>query len=613
MNSLGFGRANSAIAGLSILVAAGLAPGQPAMAASARPLLCDDSLRSVFQADSQTQVVLVKPFKKGAPVAITEPVTPITPKAAADLCLVKLIVSPGNPGPEGAPSTSPGIGIEVWLPTPKAWNGRIHNIGGRGGYDGGLHASSSAIGWPYAATTAGSEGAVSSSTDSGHAPIDGSWAMNPDGTPNRQGWVDFSHRAQHEVAVKSKALARAYYGHPHSYAYYEGISTGGRHGYKIAQQYPDDYDGIIASLPTIYFQQWALTNFYRNLVIERDLGGVPLTEEQQDLVSNAAIGACDMVGGKHMGYIIDNAACRYDPTQDRAILCKADGGSNMPPHCVSKLQANAVNKFWYGITIDGSVPAPADDNGVDVALSGKQRWYGFGRGTSLYLAYFTKLNQDMIRLLSGSKQGASASGRSAGAGTNADMLALALQNPTLASPSFRNASGDGQELWKGVSYEQLANAVDRGVALDPVFGGVSSADPDLSAFKASGGKFLSWHGWNDESIPVQHTMRYYDDVMRTMGGQAKVEDFFKLYIIPGGGHGSPHGTSNLDAHPPAVAAGQLYALMIDWVEKGVEPKAFEFATPANSPVKRTAPACAYPRLTTYVSGDPDIAASYTCR
>ena len=296
MNSLGFGRANTVIAGLSILVAAGLAASQPAMAASVRPLACDDSLRSVFQADSQTQVVLVRPFKKGAPISITEPVTPITPTAAADLCLVKLVVGPGNPGPSGAPSTSPGIGIEVWLPSPKDWNGRIHNIGGRGGYDGGEHASATTIGWPYAATTAGSEGAVSSSTDSGHAPTDGSWAMNPDGTPNRQGWIDFSHRAQHEVAVKSKALARAYYGRPHSYAYYEGISTGGRHGYKIAQQYPDDYDGIIASLPTIYFQQWALTNFYRNLAIERDLGGVPLTEEQQDLVSNAAIAACEAKG-----------------------------------------------------------------------------------------------------------------------------------------------------------------------------------------------------------------------------------------------------------------------------------------------------------------------------
>jgi hypothetical protein len=42
-----------------------------------------------------------------------------------------------------------------------------------------------------------------------------------------------------------------------------------------------------------------------------------------DLVSNAAIRAGDMLGGQHMGYIVDNAACNYDPTKDPEIpvLC----------------------------------------------------------------------------------------------------------------------------------------------------------------------------------------------------------------------------------------------------------------------------------------------------
>ena len=40
--------------------------------------------------------------------------------------------SRGNPGPAGAPSTSAGIGIEVWLPAKAAWNNRIHALGGGG-------------------------------------------------------------------------------------------------------------------------------------------------------------------------------------------------------------------------------------------------------------------------------------------------------------------------------------------------------------------------------------------------------------------------------------------------------------------------------------------------
>lgn len=585
----------------------------PAATPHSRGPQCDSRLGKAFKSDKLTTVVLVKAFHKGDPLVISEPITPmLTGVAANDLCLVKLLVGPGNPGPADAPSTSKGIGIEVWLPARANWNGRLHNIGGRGGYDGGTQGSAREVGWPYAAATAGNEGAISASTDSGHVPTDGSWAMLPDGTPNRQLWIDFAHRAQHEMALKTKALAQHYYGRLPRYSYYEGASTGGRHGYKLAQQYPDDYDGIIATLPTIYFTRWATNNFYRNLVVERDLGGIALSEEQQDLVSIAAIKSCDVVGGEHLGYIMDNAACRYDPAMDKDVLCPSDGGNNKTATCVTKVQANVINKFWYGITSDGSVPAPAQDNGVGLALNGKHRWYGAMRGTSLYLAYFTKLNQQMIKLLSGSNRAGSASGKSAGASGNADMIALEWQNPTLGGPGFKNASGNGQDLWKAMSYEQAANALDRGIALDPVFGGVASDNPDLSAFKARGGKFLSWHGWNDESIPVQHVMHYYEAVAQKMGGYPSVQDFFKLYLVPGGGHTSPHGTANPDANPPAVAGGQFYKLMVDWVEKGIAPDRIVIDSPKATPTKISQPICAYPQKAIYVGGNPRAAESFKC-
>ncbi|MDE2303659.1 MAG: tannase/feruloyl esterase family alpha/beta hydrolase, partial [Sphingomonadales bacterium] len=465
------GRFGVAVAALGWLTSGGASP------AAAAPLLaCDASIARHFKPDAQTRVVLVKPFRKGDMLTVTEPVTPmLTGKAAADLCLVKLVVGPGNPGPADAPSTSAGIGIEIWLPAKAAWNGRLHNIGGHGGYDGGLQGSPEVVDWPYAAATAGTEGAVSASTDSGHVAKDGSWAMNPDGTPARQLWIDFAERAQHQVALKTKALALAYYGRLPRWSYYEGASTGGRHGYALAQVHPEDYDGIIATLPTIYFSNWANNNFYKQLVVERDLGGKPLTEEQQDLVSVAAIRACDSVGGVHLGYIMDNAACHYDPQRDRAVLCAADGGDNHTPACVTRAEAAVIDKIWYGMTEDGSVPDPAEDNGVGLSLAGKHKWYGFARGTSLYLAYFTRLNAVMMKLLSNG----SASGKSAAASENADMVALEWQNPTLAEDGFKNATGNGQSLWKAMSYPQAANAFDRGNALDATFGHVNTDNPDL--------------------------------------------------------------------------------------------------------------------------------------
>ena len=35
-----------------------------------------------------------------------------------------------------SPATSAGIGVEVWLPSPSQWNGRVHAFGGNGGAGG---------------------------------------------------------------------------------------------------------------------------------------------------------------------------------------------------------------------------------------------------------------------------------------------------------------------------------------------------------------------------------------------------------------------------------------------------------------------------------------------
>jgi len=562
------------------------------------------ALDALFGPDDQTNVLLVKAFRQGEPLVLSEAITESTPRSLSDLYLVKLIVGPGNPGPVGAPSTSPGIGIEIWLPPAANWDGRVHNIGGLGGFDGGNHASPNHVGWFYAALTAGAEGTVSASTDSGHAATNGAWGMNPDGTPATQLWVDYAHRAMHEMAVKTKALAAAYYGRAASYAYFEGVSNGGRHGYRLAQQYPGDYDGIAAHLPAIHLMEFGIANLYRDVVVQRDLGGVPLTEGQMDLVSNAAIQACDVVGGEHLGYIMDNEACRYDPTRDPAVLCIADGGTNTTPDAVTRLQAQAINKMWYGPTTDGSVPSPADDNGVATGLHGKRRWYGFARGTSLYNAFFTKYDPRMSEIL----RAAAASGDSAGA----DMVALALQSAAIAGPRFYNASGGGEARWRDLSYAQLAEAFTIAARRDAEFADVSSVDPDLSAFRRRGGKMLSWHGWNDEAIPVQSTIQYYDKVVEAMGGLANVQSFFKLYLVPGGGHMSPHGTSNPNANPPAVAPGQFYRLLVEWVENGVEPGCVEIASPMPGPVRITQPICPYPQKVSYTGGDPFAAAGYTC-
>jgi len=175
--------------------------------------------------------------------------------------------------------------------------------------------------------TANVEGSVSAVTDNGHGGrgiisgnLDGPFAMNPDGRINTALWTDFSSRGIHEMAVKTKLLAAAYYGKPAQHSYFDGCSTGGRQAHKTAQDYPDDYDGILAGAPAINWTRLIVGEVYPQIVMARDLNA-PLTDAQLQLVSSAAVSACDTdLNGQHAGYISDPAMCRYDPTHEREVL-----------------------------------------------------------------------------------------------------------------------------------------------------------------------------------------------------------------------------------------------------------------------------------------------------
>ena len=84
--------------------------------------------------------------------------------------------------------------------------------------------------------------------------------------------------ALHELAIKTKALTAAYYLKTQKYAYWEGCSTGGRQGYKIIQNHPDDYNGYFVGAPAFNWTKFITAELYPQIVYQRDLGGVPLND-----------------------------------------------------------------------------------------------------------------------------------------------------------------------------------------------------------------------------------------------------------------------------------------------------------------------------------------------
>jgi len=565
---------------------------------------CDNSLTSL-KLGAGTSITLARQFKAGDDLNLNG--TPSGTTAANDVCMVKLLVGPGNPGPASAPSTSSGIHIEVWLPTKANWGGRIHVLGG-GGFDGSSAIGAlDQIGSTQAASIAATEGAVSAVADGGHVaanPGVGDWAMNPDGSVNTTLWTDFASRALHQMALQSRALTNAFYLQQPKHAYFDGCSNGGREANSEAQNNPDDYDGILAGSAAMNWAKFSTNAMYPQVVMQRDLGGVPLTSQQLGIVSSAAVSACDgTLTGRHDGFISDPASCRYDPTQDKTVLCTSSGGTNATSACVTTVQAQAINKMWYGQTADGSVPSPALDNGFNEQLSANQLWFGVTRGTQLDTSPF------------GTGLASSAAGVPLPQGIDLDQLALNLQNPRISSPSFINATGNGTNGWLSLTYQDLANASAQGDALQAAFGHVDTNNTDLSGFKARNGKLLAYHGLADQLITTQGTTNYYVNVVNRIGGLAATQAFYKYYEVPGMGHcggiGTVNGVTGVSpaANPPLPATNQLYNVLTAWVEQGNAP---DTIVVKNSDASISRPLCAYPSKLKYNGGDTGSAASYSC-
>jgi pimeloyl-ACP methyl ester carboxylesterase len=601
-----------ASAGLAALAACSSFDRAPALQS---PLACDMSGLGQLQIDSQTRVLAVRSFKAGEDVRLTNSPAPHV-KTAVDVCMVKLLVGPGNAGPAGAPSTSVGIGIEVWLPARDQWNQTIRAYGS-GGWAGGFYADPTRLGQSGGGNAmflgAVQKGYAVSGTDHGHGGTvsgrNASFAMNPDGSPNTVLWRDFSERSLLEQALKTKAVVKAYYGKAHGKAYFDGYSTGGRQGYKLAQKYPEQYDGILAGAPAFNWTRFITAELFPQVVMQRDLGQT-IPNSKLHAASASALRAC---GGAQAswGFLLDPLACSYNPARDPAALCAGEmgetgvQGANTLATCLSAKEAQALNKIWFGLTRDGrAAPDPAQDNGRTGVLSVQQGqlWWGLTRGTDL-----TALAGDRAPFPIASQ-----------------VTALSLQNPRIAQKGmFSNAMGDGEDGWKALSYAHLANAFERGLALQPSFSDINTDSADLTAFRQRGAKLLSYHGLSDQLIMPQGSLNYFDRLSQRMGGAEQVQSFNRLFFIPGFGHtgafnltsavglnGTVTPPSAVPLPQPATGRDELFNALRAWVEKGVTPERIELTAAAGN---LSLPICAHPKKPALTGAAVNAAASYVCR
>lgn len=446
--------------------------------------------------------------------------------------------------------THPGAGdhakVQTWLPEQN-WNGRFQALGGSA-YSAGDNGVGlgNAVKGGYAVTT----------TDAGVGDVlDTSWVLDSAGKVNRTALKNFASRSQHEASVVGKAVVGGIYGKRAAYSYFSGCSTGGRQGYMEAQAYPDDYDGILADAPAINWDEYEVATLWPQVVLNNEK--TYPTDCELNAFTDAAIKSCDKLDGVTDGLVNDASRCDYDPRRLIGTTVVCDGRELT----ITAADAAVVRKIWDGPR----------------TISGQKLWAGVPVGADLTgLAHSEPDKTDGV------------------------VKGVPFQVPALWTQLFL-AKDPFFDLAK-ITYSDFTKLFRQSQAeYDKVIG---TDDPDLSDFRRSGGKLITWQGDTDQFIPAQGTVRYHQQVERELGGAKRVDDFYRVFLAPNTAHcglngqdGSAHGLTALTA----------------WVEHDKAPATLP-ATLVNTKGETVDhDLCAYPAVSRYKGhGDPALASSFRC-
>ncbi|KUI59794.1 putative feruloyl esterase B-2 [Cytospora mali] len=456
-----------------------------------------------------------------------------------DMCRVSMFV---------ATSDRSNISMEVWLPTTEAWTGRFLSTG-----NGGLGGCIQYYDLAYAVDL----GFSAVATNNGHNGTRGFAFYDNDEVVE-----DFAYRAMHTGVVLGKEVSEAFYGREHDKSYYLGCSTGGRQGFKEAQDFPDDFDGLVIGAPAVAYTNltsWS-GSFYLATGDQNSSTFIP--ESMWPVIHQNILDQCDYLDGYVDGIIEDPTLCDYRP---EALICEAGNTTD----CLTGVQANTVRQIFsplYGQ--DGHLVYPAMQPGSELIAS--SLYY-----TGSPFIYTT------------------------------DWFRYAIYN---------NPDWDPATLGpKDYSYAAEKNPFN-----------IMTWEGDLSAVRDRGSKILHYHGEADYIISSFNSPRYYNHVSQTMGlTSSSLDEFYRFFRISGmghcyGGNGATFIGQRLSSNATLDPDGNVLMAMVRWVEEGQAPDsilgtAYVNETKSSGEIAFQRRHCKYPARNVYSgSGDPTTPDSWEC-
>ena len=177
------------------------------------------------------------------------------------------------------------------------------------------------------------------------ASTDGSWAVD------RALIEDAAYESEHQLSLVARQLIETFYGQAPAHSYFSSCSNGGRQALVLAQRYPTDFDGIIASAPAniamplvVFSLGW---NTRANMAAD---GSEIIKAADLPVLHVGALATCDGLDGLVDGLITDPLDCTFDPA---TVQCP---GGATAPGCLSAAQVEAARKIYQGARDENGEP-----------------------------------------------------------------------------------------------------------------------------------------------------------------------------------------------------------------------------------------------------------------
>lgn len=462
------------------------------------------------------------------------------------------------------PTEDSHIKFEIWMPI-NSWTGRFYHQGG-GGFSGNIDQ------WSPSLVDFIKKGSVVTITDTGHEGknTDGSWALRQ---PEKI--IDYGYRSLKETTDNAKRVVKEFYGKKPDYSYFSGCSNGGRQAMMAAHRYPEDWDGMLIGAPANDFIRLVTTHAWRYHALSgQSKSAIPISK--LPAIQKAALASCEGEAHVNQEVAADPRFCRLD-TDD--LNCNEKESDS----CLTVAQADALEKIYEG---------PRNPR------TGKKLYPGFES---------TVENQgEWAKYIIGTAENVRSQ--------------YAMADGLFSNMVFDNPEWDIHSL----DYDKdIDFASSKDIAGERLSDVLSIVSPDFKKMEAKGAKVIMYHGWGDAAISAKGVIQDYEGVVKKMGGIAKTQNFYRLFMVPGMLHcGRGPGANAFGQFPisPGLkkdAKHDVHLALEAWVENDRVPESV-IATKYidDNPEKGVAftrPICPYPKVPVYKGeGDDSQAASFHC-